>query len=277
MKLGIVGNGIVGGATLSAFAPLETLVYDVVPERSKNDLNEVLKADLIFVCLPTPQVERRYEADTSYIDTFFAKALEAPVNAASFVLRSTVPIGYTKSLAKKFSLSNLAYWPEFLTVRSAAFDARYPTRNLVGNVATKEGELNPAAVALWDLVTSRWPTVDLYVDTSDNVEAAKLFQNAFSAVKISFFNEINLLSEALGLNWERVLAMLLAGGWINPKHTEVPGPDGLYGFGGACLPKDLASLVHQLIVARCDADISISVLRRNRKDRSRARREPNKD
>ena len=73
-------------------------------------------------------------------------------------------------------------------------------------------------------------------------EAVKLFQNAFSAVKIATFNEFRSLADAMNLDWERCLSALLAGGWINPMHTQVPGPDG-YGFGGKCLPKDLANLI----------------------------------
>ena len=79
--------------------------------------------------------------------------------------------------------------------------------------------------------------------TSDESEFVKLMQNAFSAIKIAAFNEFRSFADYQKLDWERCLAALLAGGWINPAHTNVPGPDGRRGFGGACLPKDLANLI----------------------------------
>jgi UDP-glucose 6-dehydrogenase len=88
--------------------------------------------------------------------------------------------------------------------------------------------------------------------TSDESEFVKLMQNAFSAVKISFFNEMWRFANAKELDWERCLTALLAGGWVNPMHTSVPGPDGRRGFGGACLPKDLANLI------QCMYDVGIT-------------------
>ena len=100
--------------------------------------------------------------------------------------------------------------------------------------------------------------------TSDESEAVKLMQNGFSAVKIAFFNEMRCLADDRGLDWTRVMDGLLAGGWINPAHTQVPGPDGKRGFGGGCLEKDLANLIdhfgYETLVTR-------AAYRRNMEDR----------
>lgn len=96
------------------------------------------------------------------------------------------------------------------------------------------------------LYKSRFPGVPLYMMTSDESEAVKLFTNGFFAVKIAFFNEVRALADKLGLDWERVLGGVLSDGRISHNHTQVPGPDGQRGFGGACLPKDLANLIQCL-------------------------------
>ena len=95
----------------------------------------------------------------------------------------------------------------------------------------------------------------------------KLITNGFFAVKVAFFNEVHNLCEASGMDWEDVRQMLLADGRIHPSHTKVPGPDGLTGFGGSCLPKDAAQLGMEMMDMRLDASMVHASLDRNEKDR----------
>lgn len=241
MKIGIIGGGVVGRATARCFMEHgEVKVYDVVRERATHSKEETLACDLVFVCLPTPQVPGSLECDVSALHVFFNGVLDYHDPSKNFVLRSTVPIGTTKRLAKEYNLPNLVHSPEFLTARCAITDAQVPARNIVG---VPNGGSNAASVTLALLYRDRFPGVPIHTMSSDESEAVKLFLNSFFAVKVAYFNEINELAEKLGLDWGRVLEGMLSDGRIAHSHTKVPGPDGKYGFGGTCLPKDLANLI----------------------------------
>lgn len=263
MRLGIVGNGVVGSATAEIFRKEhEVLAWDSLPDRrTVGNLGDVLACDLVFLCLPTPMAEDG-SCDTSVIDRFLESLDPGP--PCSLVLRSTVPVSYTGRLfARKLRrLCTFSHWPEFLTARTALRDAAEPVRNVVGMT-----RWNPVLVSL---LTERFPDVPLFLMTTDESEAVKLVQNSFSAVKIAFFNETRCLADKAGLDWTAVLRAVLAGGWVNPMHTQVPGPDGLRGFGGSCLPKDLSSLIHQIEHFGLPASVCRGALDRNRLDRGAA-------
>ncbi|HYE70415.1 MAG TPA: hypothetical protein VD932_02705 [Aquabacterium sp.] len=261
MKIGVVGGGVVGHATARCFMEHgEVRVYDVVPERCTHDLDSTLDSDLVFVCLPTPAGEDGV-CDTSAIDRFFAGVDGSAFCGRNFVLRSTVPVGTTRDIAARHQIPNIVHSPEFLTARCAVTDAQLPARNIIGMPYA-----NGALVALRSLYKKRFPGVPLHVVTSDESEAVKLMQNSFFAVKIATFNEFYEFAQKRGLNWERVLSAVLADGRIAHSHTIVPGPDGLRGYGGACLPKDIANLAHCIGE---DATILRAAIERNKRDRER--------
>jgi len=229
MRLGIVGGGVVGHATARCFVEHhEVRVADSLKERATHGLGEVLDSDIVFLCLPTPAKEKG-GLDTRHVTAFF-DALPPKKRDACFVLRSTVPVGTTAGLRLEYGLTNIVHSPEFLTARCSVLDAQIPSRNVVGGVWCK------CKTELVSLYQKRFPGIPVLVMDSGESEAVKLFQNAFFAVKVSFWNEVRSLADKLNLNWDHVLKGILADGRITPSHTLVPGPDGLRGFGGACLP-----------------------------------------
>lgn len=289
LRLGIIGGGVVGKATARAYLEhvKEVRIYDVVLEKSTHDLCGVLDCNLIMICLPTPQMKDSLECDTSAIERFIRDMSERSTRTREassrfkglcLVLRSTVPIGFTRRMRDAYGLPNLVHSPEFLTARCAETDAMLPTRNVIGcpNVpGTPDAEELKCFSMLRRLYSSRFPGVPIHVMSSDESEAVKLYQNSFFAVKVAFFNEINLLSERLGLDWDAVLNAMLADGRISHNHTKVPGPDGKFGFGGSCLPKDLGNLISLLDPSRKegghhvddvvgDAQICEAAFRRNK-------------
>ena len=265
--IGIVGNGVVGNATAKAFAPFceEVRIHDRIAAKSTHSLIDTLEADIVFLCLPTPQDNNGLRCDTWAIDSFFLHGLPDQLRTVNLVLRSTVPVGCTASLAHRFGLPNLVHCPEFLTARTAEHDAAHPTRNVIGIPHMP----NKCAAALRELLGRAHPEVPLFCVSSQESEFVKLMQNAFSAVKVAFFNEMRAYSDKLGMDWGICREALLAGGWINPTHTQVPGPDGKRGFGGACLPKDLANLMHCFLNAKCDPLVLGAAHTRNKFDRER--------
>jgi UDPglucose 6-dehydrogenase len=270
VKLGVVGNGVVGGAMARAFMEhAEVRVYDVVKEKATHTLPQVLDAEIVMVCLPSPQQKDGLAADLSAIDAFFRQAIGYPNGKLpAYVLRSTVPIGTTRRLKEKYGLPRICHSAEFLTARCALTDAQTPARNIVG-ATDFNGGLDTASSRLTELYAKRFPGVPIHQMTSDESEATKLFVNGFFAVKVAYWNEVYTLAETLGLDWETVMEGVLSDGRIAHAHTKVPGPDG-FGFRGFCLPKDIASLVQQMTDQGLRCDVSYGAMARNFDDRARS-------
>lgn len=275
MKIGVVGNGVVGSATVRVWLEHceEVRVYDTAPEKRTHSLAETVgDSDVVFVCLPTPGMPDG-NLGTDVVESFFQWVAqesggdsEGWARTKTFALRSTMPIGGTRAIAERYNIRTLIYYPEFLTARCSFADAANPSRNLIGI----DGERRPAWSRFHLEVCKRFPGVKTFVTGLENAEAVKLFTNAFFAVKVAFFNEIEEVSAAKGLNWLAIREMMLADGRINPSHTMVPGPDGNRGFGGACLPKDLQQVSKYVEFHSKSSDsVCLSALARNEEDRSR--------
>ncbi len=281
MKVGIIGGGVVGRATARCFMEhAEVRVHDVCSEKATHSYTETLRSDLVFVCLPTPQHVGTFECDTSAIDSFFENVAEDPFREqwqkTGFILRSTVPIGTTRRIRDTYNIDNIVHSPEFLTARCAITDAQIPARNIIGVPNKPRDGLatggNRAGEMLNILYHQRFSGVPVYLMSSDESEAVKLFLNGFFAVKVAYWNEVRTLADQLQLDWQRVMEGVLSDGRIAHSHTQVPGPDGKFGFGGTCLPKDLASLVHHLMTTLPNFGgplVTTAALARNTVDRER--------
>lgn len=278
MKIGIIGGGVVGHATARAFMEhAEVRVFDLIVERSTHEISDVLDCNIVFICLPTPQKDNSLECDTSSINHLFKwLATKSVSSSINFVLRSTVPIGTTRNLREKYGLSNIVHSPEFLTARCAVTDAQIPARNIVGYPAQSGRGLaciTPLTQFLIETYESRFPGVPVLRMSSDESEAVKLGLNSFFAVKLAYFNELRAVCDKMGLNWDNVRAGILSDGRVAHSHTQVPGPDGKRGFGGTCLPKDLANLITTVWKNNVEggAKVMIAALERNHFDRKEDR------
>lgn len=243
-SFGIVGHGFVGRATARCFMEHgEVRIYDVVPELRTHSVEETLACDFVFICLPTPD-----DCDTSIIEEFFSNHVH-PFDAAyysetTFILKSTVPVGTTKSLAQRYAgyIGGIVHSPEFLTARCAVVDAQCPARMIVGDTSSDYQKTNKAAIEVLRLYRARFPGANVILMRSDESEFVKLACNSFFALKVWFFNALREQCGPSSLDWEQVRAGILSDGRIAHAHTQVPGQDGGVGFGGACLPKDLTAL-----------------------------------
>lgn len=272
MRVGIIGGGVVGQATAKSFIEHvdEVRVYDMAKERSTHETLDVLECDVVFVCLPTPQNTGSMECDLSALHSFFSQCQTQNCyypDRLNLVLRSTVPVGTTCMLREKYNLSNLVHSPEFLTARCATLDAQMPTRNIIGDTGDRVGQF-PCSILLGQLYKQRWPHVPLQRMTSDESESVKLMLNSFFATKVGFWNEMRSFADKMGLDWDRVMSGILTDGRIHPSHTKVPGPDGKKGFGGTCLPKDLADMIDCMEKAGLSAPVCRAAYHRNELDRS---------
>src|SRR5687767_352439 len=142
-------------------------------------------------------------------------------------------------------------------------DAQMPRVNIIGT----DNAINAREVV--SLYYQRYRHVPMLMMGTREAEAIKLMTNSFFATKVAFFNEMNAYAEKEGLRWEDIITGMLADGRICPEHTKVPGPDGKYGFGGECLPKDTECLLNLIASAECKIDMLRSAIIRNERDRQR--------
>jgi len=259
-RIGIVGNGFVGGAIVQGFSTFkDVVVYDKDPKRSVNTLDEVLSSKYVFVCLPTPMVSSEGgECNLSIIEDFFSgvEYNEGQV----FIIKSTVPVGTTKRLREKYGLPNIVHCPEFLTARTARVDFICASRSIIGGDALYTSMVK-------SLLEERFPGTPVHITTSEESELIKYASNCFFATKIVFFNEIRLLCDELGLNWDSVIQGIISDGRIGQSHFQVPGHDGQYGFGGACFPKDVNAMIKTMEENGMSPDLLKSVWEENKRIR----------
>ena len=248
--VGIIGGGFVGHATARAFMEFAAVrVFDVDARKANASKAEALECDFVFVCLPTPMADDG-QCDLSYVEEFFC---EQRGSQATFVIKSTVPVGTTDDLCRKYDLPNLVFSPEFLTARCAVADAMTPSRLIVGcpeycgaGTTSSPAVLQARIVGapgVEDLLRTRYRQ-GVQVMPARAAELVKYGCNAFFAVKVAYFNELRQIADACDCDYETVLTGILADGRIANAHVNVPGPDGNFGFGGTCLPKDLNALIH---------------------------------
>lgn len=270
MKVGVIGGGVVGRATAGAFEAHceEVRIFDTDPDRRTHDfISTVEDADLVFVCLPETRVRPFFQN--------LKGAGDYDPETTNWVIKSTVPVGTTKYIADHWGFKSVVHSPEFLTARTALEDAKNPRLLVVGSPwkepTPKSGVqcVDPASRMVLSLYNEVWPDLDCAYLTSDESEAMKLAMNSFFAVKVAFFNELYQFCHRAGLNYEEVREALVAEGRVGDLHTHVPGPDGQFGYGGRCLPKDLRAFIDQVETAGCSAPLMRAAHERNKYDRVR--------
>ena len=245
-KIGVVGNGFVGGAVKFGFSPqvgcdAEVRVYDKNPAKSTHTLEETInESDFIFVSVPTPANE-----DGSINIDVLDKAL-SDINDVSnrdncILIRSTIVPGTTRKLQQKYSQLNLLFNPEFLTERSANFDFINQHRFIIGSGDSMSSAM--ASEEFSELLKNRFGScISILECTYETAEMIKYMNNCFFATKVSFLNEMYQIAEKSQVNWKQAIDGFVADGRIGHSHLNVPGPDGKFGFGGSCFPKDVQAL-----------------------------------
>lgn len=231
-KVGVVGVGMVGGATkryLEKKEGLELFLYD--KGQNIGSPEEVNKAELVFVCVPTPYLKDGTGFDLSYVE----ETLSWLDGEKVVVIKSTVLPGTTEMLQKKYPQHKLLMNPEFLTEETADQDMMYPDRQIVG-YTEKSHDVAGDLMQLLPLAP-----FDRIMPATE-AELVKYFGNTWFSVKVSFGNQMYDLCQALGVDYDRMVEAAAADKRIGRTHLNV-WHKGYRGYGGKCLPKDTKAII----------------------------------
>ena len=240
--ISVIGLGFVGGSMKKSFEIKgESVIgYDKFKENT-DSFTDCLNSNIAFLALPTIYDEDKMTYDKSAIHEVCGD-LEKNNYQGIVVIKSTVEPTTTEGLAQKYNLK-FVHNPEFLTAATAFEDFHNQTHIVLGkskNVQDKEIDV------LEDFYKKNYPDAEISRCTCTESESMKSFVNCFYSVKIQFFNELYLLCQKMGCNYDNVKDLMLKNKWINPMHTDVPGPDGKLSYGGYCFPKDTNALAEHM-------------------------------
>ena len=242
MNVGIIGQGFVGSAIYAGLKNYHNVItYDLNPKlRTCSALKELVGlSQIIFVCLPTP-MRKNGSCDTRILD-----GVVNEINNVSqefhgekiVVIKSTVPPGTTERLDNECENIDVVFSPEFLTEANSFDDFKNQSRIIIGG-------RRPASSKVKTMFRKAFPAVNIVKTSSTHAEMVKYFINCFLATKVSFSNEIYQICTKLGVDYDKVVEYALYDDRLGQSHFSVPGPDGYFGYGGHCFPKDLNALIY---------------------------------
>ena len=253
LKIGIVGLGFVGNAIRNAYDSLFTsiVIVDVDPAKATGTFSDLEDCDAVFVCVPSPA------KDTGECDTSILNAVLYMLRDYKNVIisKTTAPPQFYEKMQSVYP--NLVHIPEFLVATTALEDYRKEQNAIIGGkIAAYRNE----AERIIKLVQPIRMTEHCSIGEAAFV---KYTINAYLATKVVFMNEMSELAVAHGYRWDSIRMFLAEDNRIGLSHMQVPGPDGYYGFGGMCFPKDTSAWVKYAAKLGVNLNVLKSAIKKN--------------
>lgn len=258
MKIGIVGYGYVGSAIGSSFLDHDVIIHDPkipisVPKSS------MLGCDGIFICVPSPETNNGH-CDSSILENTLKDLLLVNIkNPIPLICKTTAPPSVYGRLHQEHP--NLVYCPEFLTARNHIQDYINTETFILG------GTIEYCELAR-DIISKSTVANKQFLMT--DVKGASLFKymmNSYLATKVSFMNDYKMLADAENIDWSTIKELSKYDHRIGNSHMDVPGPDGEYGWGGVCFPKDTSAIIAEAKALEVDLELLSFVKTLNSKHR----------
>lgn len=267
MNIGVIGCGFVGLSNAAILAQNEKVfIFDIdqkkmdkienneVPfddfqlsmllsnnrillKRCRSEKELIHSAEIIIIALPTDYDSQKNKLNTTMIEKTIAAILENN-RRTLIIIRSTVPIGFTENMKKKFAYNDIFFMPEFLREGSAYSDSLNPDRIVIGGGVKS---LQIAELFLDAMQKGGGNQVEVQYTTTTEAETIKLFSNAYLAMRVSFFNELDIFAEKKGMDCSKLIKGICSDSRIGDYYNSPS-----FGYGGYCLPKDTEQLSNSL-------------------------------
>jgi UDPglucose 6-dehydrogenase len=266
--IGIIGQGFVGSAVREGMKnhfDVRCFDRDVNKFSNTSSIWDVVdNTNLLFLCVPTP-MKSTGECDLSIVKSALVE-IDHCVNSLEkkeyiVVIKSTIPPGTTDKLNQEFKNVSIVFNPEFLTEANSLNDYLEQNRIIIG------GD-RPASSRVKIVFSKAFPRTPIIKTSSTIAETIKYVTNTFLAMKVSYANEVYEICQALNIDYDKVIEYAKYDDRLGNSHWSVPGPDGDFGFGGHCFPKDLAAFEFISKKMGIDTVILSAAIEKNKKVRT---------
>lgn len=262
MEVGVIGAGVVGGSLISTFR--ENISCHVVDPKHKDhipftEMVNNIPLDIIFICLPCA-TEPDGSIDVNDLEAYL-RVLSELNNPALVVIKSTITPYYLHRWKKRFTNLDWLYNPEFIRADHAEYDMANPVMHIIAGNPNLTSTLELFYIRNCDMGLAKMVQCEL-----ETASLVKYFINTWLATKVTYMNEFHKLFEDSGTSdsWDKFIQIITIDPRIGKSHVDVPGPDGEFGFGGFCFPKDTEALLEYAKHRGVDLEVLSAAIEKNK-------------
>ncbi len=263
MRIGIIGHGYVGSAISWSHRADDLIIRDPKIKDSAS-LDQFKDCDAIYVCVPSPCVDPTLEdghCDSSILEQTLKELLFVIIdNPIPIICKTTAPPSVYHRLQEQYP--NIVYCPEFLTAANAVNDYANADYCVLGGDYEWSVKAREVIRHGRPMVQEKFTIVPIKV-----AALFKYMMNSYLAARVTFMNDFKQLADAEGVEWNDLIYLAKHDGRIGYSHMDVPGPDGQYGWGGACFPKDVAAIITEAMDLGLDFELLQHIEMLNKKHR----------